>query len=143
MRCFQWCVLLFLITVLHSCVCHPLGIRIASLAKQHESLQDSEFDDYELDDEVVSDSHADDSNDRADGKEHNDDIYEDYDDVNDLADNVKDENDDEEFNDNDDEHHDKVIEENDIEDNSSDDDMGRIAGYRPDVALTSPLEYYN
>ncbi|XP_036227540.1 origin recognition complex subunit 5 [Bactrocera oleae] len=148
MQCFKWSVVLFLITELHSCVSHPLGIRIAPLVKQHESLQDSEFDDYELDDEVDSESRADDSHDRADhllndNMRNNDDFYEDYDDANDLGDNVNDENDDEVFNDSDDDHHNEVIKGNDVEDHSSNEDIDRIPGYRPDVALTSPLEYYN
>ncbi|XP_028897770.2 prostatic spermine-binding protein-like [Zeugodacus cucurbitae] len=142
MQCFQWCVLLFLITALRSCVSHPLGIRVASLAKQYAALEDSEFDDYDVDD------NDDDSNDRIDHLRHdediddNDKIYDDYDDVNDLNDNVDHDDNEVAFNDNDVDRHNAAFEENNASDDD-DDDIGRITGYRPDVALTSPFEYYN
>lgn len=127
----------------------PLGIRVAaSLAKQYESIEDNEFDDYDFDDDVGNEPLDVERNDGVDHLlnddiDNNDNVYDDYDDVNDLSEHDNGENDDGAFTDNDYDHHNEAIEENYIEDDFSDDDTYRIPGYRPDIALTTTLPYYN
>ncbi|XP_067635566.1 uncharacterized membrane protein-like [Eurosta solidaginis] len=47
MQCSQWCVVIFLVTVLQTCAAFPLGKRIAASARQFDN---SQLDDYGIDD---------------------------------------------------------------------------------------------
>lgn len=140
---------------------YPLGIRVHALDKQFHSPKDKKLDYYELHDEAENefddyDSGDDvDSNDRGDHDAVDDKEYaDDYDDNNDLEDEVNDHSFDKVDNNHEDDDY-EMSDGNGVEIEFSaptkaslfsaadEDEDDEISGYRPDVALTSPLEYYS